>query len=131
MQAPLYITHTCMHAGTATTTSHHPMQGTLLLNNIHKAPRSVLPLLKQTVDAVSRSSMDDEGCGTWGGVGGGHGERPRSYLDSRVRAQRAPLPPHHTHTHTHNTQPTLPPTLPLRTASAVVAHPHRSSRASS
>lgn len=26
-------------------------QGTLLLNNIHKAPKAVLPLLKQTVDS--------------------------------------------------------------------------------
>ena len=31
-------------------------QGTLLLNNIHKAPKAVLPLLKQTVDAVSRGA---------------------------------------------------------------------------
>jgi hypothetical protein len=35
------------------------VQGTLLLNNIHKAPKSVLPLLKQTVDTASRGSMDD------------------------------------------------------------------------
>lgn len=33
------------------------LQGTLLLNNIHKAPKAVLPLLKQTVDAVSRGTQ--------------------------------------------------------------------------
>jgi len=33
------------------------IQGTLLLNNIHKAPKAVLPLLKQTVDAVSRGTL--------------------------------------------------------------------------
>lgn len=36
-----------------------PSQGTLLLNNIHKAPKAVLPLIKSTVDSVSRGSMDD------------------------------------------------------------------------
>ena len=35
------------------------LQGTLLLNNIHKAPKAVLPLLKQTVDTASRGSMDE------------------------------------------------------------------------
>ena len=39
-----------------------PPEGTLLLNNIHKAPKAVLPLLRQTVDAVSRASGDDLGC---------------------------------------------------------------------
>lgn len=37
----------------------HSVQGTLLLNNVHKSPRAVLPLIKQTVDAVSRGSMED------------------------------------------------------------------------
>ena len=47
-----------------------PPEGTLLLNNVHKAPKTILPLLRQTVGTVSRSSMDDGcvvcGCGDAG-----------------------------------------------------------------
>ncbi|PSC70095.1 ATPase AAA [Micractinium conductrix] len=41
-----------------------PPEGTLLLNNIHKAPKAVLPLIKSTVDSVSRGSMDDGEAGS-------------------------------------------------------------------
>lgn len=44
-------------------------QGTLLLNNVHKSPKAVLPLIKQTVDAVSRGSME-EGEGGWARASG-------------------------------------------------------------
>lgn len=36
-----------------------PLQGTLLLNNIHKAPKPALALLQATVEKVSRLSSDE------------------------------------------------------------------------
>eukprot|EP00887_Chlorella_sp_A99_P003658 scaffold7.g3658.t1 len=37
-------------------------KGTLLLNNVQKTPKAVLPLLQRTVDTASRSSIDDDAC---------------------------------------------------------------------